>query len=164
MPIPDCLPGTRTRSSACLRGIILVRASAACVAAWPEDFRKDIPRDDLPTMIIHGGDDRILPMDVTSRRSRAAPTPVSTTDSRRLDSSFGTPPFRRFSMMKVTLLAELTAKPGKEDALAALLIESQRIAVPPRSEPPIPPASTAFQRTTPITMSQSRLAEIGAVS
>jgi hypothetical protein len=120
MPIPGCLPGARTRSSACLRGIILVRASAACVAAWPEDFRKDIARDDLPTTIIHGGDDRILPMDAMSRRSREAPTPASTTDSRRLDPGFGTAPLRRFSMMKVALLTELKAKPGKEDALARL--------------------------------------------
>jgi non-heme chloroperoxidase len=40
----------------------------ACVDAWLEDFRKDISRNDLPTMIIHGDDDRILPADVTSRR------------------------------------------------------------------------------------------------
>src|SRR6202790_5040794 len=40
----------------------------ACVDAWIEDFRKDIPRNDLPTMIIHGDDDRILPADATSRR------------------------------------------------------------------------------------------------
>src|SRR6478752_4232189 len=40
----------------------------ACVDAWIEDFRKDIPRNDVPTMIIHGDDDRILPADVTSRR------------------------------------------------------------------------------------------------
>jgi non-heme chloroperoxidase len=40
----------------------------ACVDAWIEDFRKDISRNDLPTMIIHGDDDRILPADVTSRR------------------------------------------------------------------------------------------------
>jgi non-heme chloroperoxidase len=43
-------------------------ATVACVDAWIEDFRKDIPRNDLPTMIIHGDDDRILPADVTSRR------------------------------------------------------------------------------------------------
>ena len=43
-------------------------ATAACVDAWLEDFRKDISRNDLPTMIIHGDDDRILPADVTSRR------------------------------------------------------------------------------------------------
>ena len=42
--------------------------TAACVDAWIEDFRKDISRNDLPTMIIHGDDDRILPADVTSRR------------------------------------------------------------------------------------------------
>src|SRR6201991_4973408 len=40
----------------------------ACVDAWLEDFRKDISRNDLPTMIIHGDDDHILPADVTSRR------------------------------------------------------------------------------------------------
>ena len=42
--------------------------TVACVDAWIEDFRKDIPRNDLPTMIIHGDDDRILPADATSRR------------------------------------------------------------------------------------------------
>jgi non-heme chloroperoxidase len=40
----------------------------ACVDSWIEDFRGDIARNDLPTMIIHGDDDRILPADVTSRR------------------------------------------------------------------------------------------------
>lgn len=40
----------------------------ACVDAWIEDFRKDIARNDLATMIIQGDDDRILPADVTSRR------------------------------------------------------------------------------------------------
>jgi pimeloyl-ACP methyl ester carboxylesterase len=40
----------------------------ACVDAWIEDFRKDIPRNDVPTLILHGDDDRILPADATSRR------------------------------------------------------------------------------------------------
>jgi pimeloyl-ACP methyl ester carboxylesterase len=39
-----------------------------CVDAWVEDFRKDIPRNDVPTLIIHGDADRILPADATSRR------------------------------------------------------------------------------------------------
>jgi non-heme chloroperoxidase len=33
----------------------------ACVDAWIEEFRNDIARNDVPTMIIHGDDDRILP-------------------------------------------------------------------------------------------------------
>ena len=41
--------------------------TVACIDAWIEDFREDIARNDLPTMIIHGGDDRILPADVSSR-------------------------------------------------------------------------------------------------
>ena len=43
-------------------------ATLACVDAWIEDFRKDIPRNDVPTMMIHGDDDRILPAEATSRR------------------------------------------------------------------------------------------------
>jgi non-heme chloroperoxidase len=39
----------------------------ACVDARIDDFRKDIARNDLPTMIIHGDDDRIQPPDATSR-------------------------------------------------------------------------------------------------
>jgi pimeloyl-ACP methyl ester carboxylesterase len=39
-----------------------------CVDAWIEDFRKDIPRNDVPTLILHGDADRILPPDATSRR------------------------------------------------------------------------------------------------
>jgi pimeloyl-ACP methyl ester carboxylesterase len=42
--------------------------TVACVDAWIEDFRKDIPRNDVPTLIIQGDDDRILPAAVTSRR------------------------------------------------------------------------------------------------
>jgi hypothetical protein len=63
------------------------------------------------------------------------PRLTSTADSRRLGPGFGTALLRRLSMMKVALLAALKAKPGKEGALPALLIESQPIAVPPRSEP-----------------------------
>ena len=40
----------------------------ACVDSWIEDFRTDIPHNDVPTMILHGDDDRILPPDATSRR------------------------------------------------------------------------------------------------
>jgi pimeloyl-ACP methyl ester carboxylesterase len=39
-----------------------------CVDAWVEDFRKDILRNNVPTLIIHGDADRILPADATSRR------------------------------------------------------------------------------------------------
>jgi pimeloyl-ACP methyl ester carboxylesterase len=39
-----------------------------CVNAWIEDFRKDIPHNNVPTLILHGDADRILPPDATSRR------------------------------------------------------------------------------------------------
>jgi non-heme chloroperoxidase len=40
----------------------------ACVDAWIEDFRTDIPHNDVPTLILHGDADRILPPDATARR------------------------------------------------------------------------------------------------
>jgi pimeloyl-ACP methyl ester carboxylesterase len=51
---------------------VAVGASAtgtlACVDTWIEDFRKDIARNTVPTLILHGDADRILPADATSRR------------------------------------------------------------------------------------------------
>jgi non-heme chloroperoxidase len=40
----------------------------ACVDAWIEDFRQDIARNTVPTLILHGDADRILPAEATSRR------------------------------------------------------------------------------------------------
>lgn len=37
-----------------------------CVTAWYTDFRKDLTRIDVPTLIIHGDADRILPITVTA--------------------------------------------------------------------------------------------------
>src|SRR5688500_17277484 len=42
--------------------------TVACVDCWIEDFRKDIARNKVPTLILHGDADRILPPDATSRR------------------------------------------------------------------------------------------------
>ena len=51
---------------------VAVGASAigtrACVDAWIEDFRQDIARNTLPTLILHGDADRILPANAASRR------------------------------------------------------------------------------------------------
>lgn len=44
-------------------------ASFACVATWYEDFRKDLERFDIPTLVMHGDADRILPIASTGDRS-----------------------------------------------------------------------------------------------
>jgi non-heme chloroperoxidase len=36
-------------------------ASLACVPTWHEDFRNDVARIDVPTLVIHGDADRIVP-------------------------------------------------------------------------------------------------------
>lgn len=40
----------------------------ACVSSWLEDFRADLKRFDVPTLVIHGDDDRILPLASTGKR------------------------------------------------------------------------------------------------
>ena len=44
-------------------------ASLACVPTWHEDFRKDLSRIDVPTLVIHGDADRILPITASGVRT-----------------------------------------------------------------------------------------------
>jgi len=43
-------------------------ATLACVDTWLEDFRDDLPKNDVPTLVIHGTKDRILPFESTAKR------------------------------------------------------------------------------------------------
>jgi non-heme chloroperoxidase len=47
-------------------------ATWACPAGWLEDFGEDIKRIDVPTLILHGTADRILPIEGQGRRLHAA--------------------------------------------------------------------------------------------
>jgi non-heme chloroperoxidase len=40
-----------------------------CVSAWVTDFRNDLPRIDVPTLVVHGDADRILPLAATGKRT-----------------------------------------------------------------------------------------------
>jgi non-heme chloroperoxidase len=44
-------------------------ASLACVPAWCEDFRGCVTHDDVPTLVIQGDADRILPISATGLRT-----------------------------------------------------------------------------------------------
>jgi non-heme chloroperoxidase len=43
-------------------------ASYACVDSWLTDFRSDLPKIDVPTLVVHGTEDRILPFAATAAR------------------------------------------------------------------------------------------------
>jgi non-heme chloroperoxidase len=43
-----------------------------CVTAWYTDFRKDLTRVDVPTLVIHGDSDRIVPLEVSGRLTHQA--------------------------------------------------------------------------------------------
>ena len=44
-------------------------ASLACVPTWHEDFREDLKRIDVPTLVIHGDADRIVPIAASGLRT-----------------------------------------------------------------------------------------------
>jgi non-heme chloroperoxidase len=43
-------------------------ATYVCVDTWLTDFRDDLPKIDVPTLVIHGTEDRILPFEATAAR------------------------------------------------------------------------------------------------
>ncbi len=44
-------------------------ASLACVPTWHEDFRNDVSKIDVPTLVLHGDADRILPITAAGLRT-----------------------------------------------------------------------------------------------
>jgi non-heme chloroperoxidase len=69
----DVLGGTRISDQAWQGSFITaVGASAfaayACVDTWLTDFRADLPKIDVPVLLIHGDADRILPYPATAAR------------------------------------------------------------------------------------------------
>ncbi|WP_447587425.1 alpha/beta fold hydrolase [Microbacterium lacticum] len=65
--------GTRV-SAATIRANVAVGAAAGasamlhCVTAWKEDFRADLPKIDVPLLVMQGTEDRNIPIDVGARR------------------------------------------------------------------------------------------------
>jgi len=45
------------------------RGTVDCVSAWQTDFRKDLEKFALPTLVIHGDSDRIVPLPISGHRT-----------------------------------------------------------------------------------------------
>jgi non-heme chloroperoxidase len=43
-------------------------ATVACITTWQADFRADLPKIDVPVLVIQGDADRVLPFDKTGKR------------------------------------------------------------------------------------------------
>jgi non-heme chloroperoxidase len=43
-------------------------ATVACVRTWETDFRGDLPKIDVPVLVLHGDADRVLPYEKTAKR------------------------------------------------------------------------------------------------
>jgi pimeloyl-ACP methyl ester carboxylesterase len=46
--------------------------TVACVATWYTDFRDDLPKIDVPVLVMHGSADRILPIDACGKLTHEA--------------------------------------------------------------------------------------------
>jgi non-heme chloroperoxidase len=43
-------------------------AAVACISTWTTDFRDDLPKIDVPILVIQGDEDQVLPLDKTGQR------------------------------------------------------------------------------------------------
>ena len=69
----DKFHGTRISDQAWEASFQVAAGSSAyatldCVDTWLTDFRADLPKIDVPMLVIQGTEDRILPIDATGRR------------------------------------------------------------------------------------------------
>jgi non-heme chloroperoxidase len=69
----DKLGGTKIGDQAIEASFIVASgaspyATYACVDTWLTDFRQDLPKIDVPTLVVHGTEDRILPYEATAKR------------------------------------------------------------------------------------------------
>jgi non-heme chloroperoxidase len=69
----DVLGGSRISEQAWQNSFIVAvgaspYAAHACVDTWLTDFRDDLPKIDVPTLVLHGDADRILPYSATAAR------------------------------------------------------------------------------------------------
>jgi non-heme chloroperoxidase len=69
----DMLGGTRISEQAWQNSFVVAigaspYAAHACIDTWLTDFRGDLPKIDVPTLLLHGDADRILPYAVTAAR------------------------------------------------------------------------------------------------
>jgi pimeloyl-ACP methyl ester carboxylesterase len=52
-----------------IASVASAKGTLDCVSAWLEDFQGDLKRVDVPTLVIHGDADRILPFAATGKRT-----------------------------------------------------------------------------------------------
>jgi non-heme chloroperoxidase len=69
----DVLGGTRISDRAWQASFNVAAGSSpfatyVCVDTWLTDFRADLPKIDVPVLVMHGTDDRILPFESTAAR------------------------------------------------------------------------------------------------
>ena len=67
---PDRIGDAGLRASFQVAAAASPYASYACVDTWLTDFRGDVPKIDVPTLVVHGTADRILPFEATAARLR----------------------------------------------------------------------------------------------
>jgi non-heme chloroperoxidase len=68
--MPERLSEAALRASSQVAAGMGPYATYACVDTWLTDFRDDLPKIDIPVLVVHGTADKILPFAVTAARLR----------------------------------------------------------------------------------------------
>ena len=69
----DTLRGTLVSDQACqaswnLAVTASAAAAVACIRTWTTDLRDDLPKIDVPVLVLHGDADQVLPIDKTAHQ------------------------------------------------------------------------------------------------
>jgi non-heme chloroperoxidase len=65
---PDRIGDAALRASFNVAAAASPYATYACVDTWLTDFRADLPKIDVPVLVVQGDADRVLPFDKTGKR------------------------------------------------------------------------------------------------
>ena len=68
-PVGNRVSAETVRASWNVAASASATASLACVPTWHEDFRNDVARIDVPTLVIHGDADRIVPSKASGEKT-----------------------------------------------------------------------------------------------
>ena len=69
--LPDRISPAAIHASFGIAAASSYEAFLACVDAWLEDFREDLKQVKIPTLVIHGSADQIVPIDASGKRTAA---------------------------------------------------------------------------------------------
>ena len=126
--MPDRISGPAWQASFNVAAGSSPFATYACVETWLTDFRRDLPRIDVPVLVVHGTEDRILPF----RRPPPGSRHCSATSSSSRSREARTTSPGRMRTRSTRRCWSSSPRPSPPDALGMIAAQKAEIADNPR--------------------------------